>query len=172
MTARELAKSRNFLQVADVDLIQKGIGMIEHPVMIADLGAGSGTTVAAAFESAPEAVIWTVDVDPANLDWAQAIVRSMGTHLRWNPLMMDSVAAAAEFDPNRWDFVMIDTSHEYEHTKAELAAWLPRLNPGGLIWLHDYIGYDGVKQAVDELLENGTLAQLDQSGLGILVRPL
>lgn len=172
MTARELAESRLFLQVEDVDLIQKAVGMLTAPEpWIADLGAGSGTTAAAVFEANPNAQIWTIDISQDNLHWAGAIVESMGKTDRWVALCMDSVAAAEFLGDAMWDLVLIDTSHEYEHTKAELAAWLPRLNPGGLVWLHDYIGYDGVKQACDEFAEIGKLAVLEQSGLGILVRP-
>ena len=85
---------------------------------------------------------------------------------------MDSVQAAEFLSESAWDLVMIDTSHEYEHTKDELNAWIPRLNPGGYVWLHDYIGYDGVKKAVDEFVETRRVNIIEQSGLGILVKPL
>ena len=173
MTARELAESRMFLQVADVELIQKAVGMLaaEEP-WIADLGAGSGTTAAAVFEANRNAKIWTIDISTENLNWAEAIVLSMGMTDYWVALCMDSVQAAEFLSESAWDLVMIDTSHEYEHTKDELNAWIPRLNPGGYVWLHDYIGYDGVKKAVDEFVETRRVNIIEQSGLGILVKPL
>jgi hypothetical protein len=53
----------------------------------------------------------------------------------------------------------LDTSHTYEDTKAELAAWIPKLHPEGLLCGHDYLLYQrpdwsaksGVHQAVDEV---------------------
>lgn len=35
------------------------------------------------------------------------------------------------------DFLFLDTSHEYEHTVAEIAAWWPLVNPQGLLVFHD-----------------------------------
>lgn len=35
------------------------------------------------------------------------------------------------------DFLFLDTSHEYEHTVAEIAAWWPLINPQGLLVFHD-----------------------------------
>jgi predicted O-methyltransferase YrrM len=35
------------------------------------------------------------------------------------------------------DFLFLDTSHEYEHTVAEIAAWWPLINPQGLFVFHD-----------------------------------
>lgn len=35
------------------------------------------------------------------------------------------------------DFLFLDTSHEYLHTKDELRIFVPLMNPGGLLVLHD-----------------------------------
>jgi predicted O-methyltransferase YrrM len=50
--------------------------------------------------------------------------------------------------PTRIDLLFIDTSHEYEATKNEIATYAPRLAPGGVIVLHDSISQDGVRRAV------------------------
>jgi hypothetical protein len=49
------------------------------------------------------------DLDPGVLDWA----------------------------PRECDVLFIDTSHEYEHTLAELRAYVPRVRPGGVVLCHD-----------------------------------
>ena len=50
-----------------------------------------------------------------------------------------------------FDFVFIDADHSYEAVKADLAAWWPRVKPGGLFCGHDYGKREyGVTQAVDE----------------------
>jgi cephalosporin hydroxylase len=33
--------------------------------------------------------------------------------------------------------ILIDTSHEYSHTRAEIAVWAPRLSAGGVLLFHD-----------------------------------
>ena len=69
----------------------------------------------------------------------------------------ESVEAAARVAPASADFVYIDGRHDYKAVSADIAAWFPRIRPGGLLAGHDY--YDGkrdgltygVKRAVDEL---------------------
>ena len=39
--------------------------------------------------------------------------------------------------PAEVDVLFIDTSHEYDHTLAELRAYVPRVAPGGTVLLHD-----------------------------------
>ena len=51
------------------------------------------------------------------------------------------------------DFVYIDARHGYQHVKADIEAWLPRVRPGGIIAGHDYEWrHRGVVQAVYETL--------------------
>jgi predicted O-methyltransferase YrrM len=40
--------------------------------------------------------------------------------------------------PDRYDFIFLDGDHRAPAVYAELAAALARLNPGGVILLHDY----------------------------------
>ena len=49
--------------------------------------------------------------------------------------------------PGEVDVFFLDTSHEYEHTLAELRAYMPRVAPGGIALFHDtnllgWPGYD------------------------------
>jgi hypothetical protein len=39
--------------------------------------------------------------------------------------------------PAKAKLIFIDTSHEYEHTKQEIAAWLPHLAERGILVFHD-----------------------------------
>jgi predicted O-methyltransferase YrrM len=66
---------------------------------------------------------------------------------------MDSVQAAAKFHDGELEIIFVDTVHSYEHTKAEIAAWWPKLKQGGEMLFHDYgpsCGWPGVAKAVDE----------------------
>ena len=50
------------------------------------------------------------------------------------------------------DFVYLDANHSYEAVKQDLASWLPRIRPGGIIAGHDFsLEFPGVRQAVEEL---------------------
>jgi hypothetical protein len=70
----------------------------------------------------------------------------------------DSADAAAETPDGSRDFVFIDADHSYEAVRDDIAAWLPKIRPGGLLCGHDYskpgersaVGWPGVVRAVDE----------------------
>jgi predicted O-methyltransferase YrrM len=62
---------------------------------------------------------------------------------------MSSLEAAAQFEDNSIDFVFIDAAHEYEFVKEDIAAWYPKVKPGGLFAGHDY-NWTGVHKAVSE----------------------
>lgn len=67
----------------------------------------------------------------------------------------DSVKAATMFRDHSVDFVFIDANHAYDHVKADIKAWLPKIASTGMIAGHDYTEPScGVKQAVDEIFGN------------------
>lgn len=68
------------------------------------------------------------------------------------PVRKPSTEAALTFDDGSVDIVFIDACHEYQSVKADIAAWLPKVRPGGIIAGHDYRwrGDDPVKKAVHE----------------------
>ena len=63
-----------------------------------------------------------------------------------------SIEAAADFEDGSLDFVFLDGNHDYDYVKNELAAWYPKVRPGGIFCGHDYGKriWPGVKKAVDE----------------------
>lgn len=68
------------------------------------------------------------------------------------PMQMESAKAAAMLKHESVDFAFIDANHTYEHVKADIEAWRPKVRRGGMLAGHDYGEPCGVKQAVDELL--------------------
>jgi hypothetical protein len=83
----------------------------------------------------------------------------------------DDLQCLAGFPPETFDWVYLDSSHEYEHTRRELALLVPRMKRGGVIcgddW-HDDPAHEhhGVAKAVRELCarEGWTLAERDAFG--------
>lgn len=70
-------------------------------------------------------------------------------------LVADHGEAKAPFRP---DFVFVDGDHDYESVKRDILTWSERLLPGGLLAGHDFPGWPGVKQAVEELLPKAKFA--------------
>lgn len=188
--AHELARTRLMLTVHDVDQIQWATKQLAHvrDLRVWDLGAGSGTTAAAVLSVRSHHVHGsTVDIDQQNLDWARKFLTNTwpsgfvtqdpfpvdGTwmasfdppleNVQWRWINSDSVPTRFKVRNGSVNLLMIDTSHEYEATLAELRWWRAKVaHPDHFVWLDDYSTYPGVKQAVDELLDHGTLQLVEQ----------
>ena len=63
----------------------------------------------------------------------------------------ESLEAAEKFNDGYFDFVYIDSSHEYHSTKKEISAWYKKVKDEGILAGHDYNAPE-VKQAVDETI--------------------
>jgi len=64
---------------------------------------------------------------------------------------LPSTVAAATYPDQSLDFVFLDAAHDYESVKADIAAWLPKVKPSGILAGHDYMcGWPGVDRAVAE----------------------
>ena len=50
-----------------------------------------------------------------------------------------SVEAASDIPDGSLDFVYIDGNHRFEYLVADLAAWTPKVRPGGIVSGHDWI---------------------------------
>jgi hypothetical protein len=77
-------------------------------------------------------------------------------------LMADSLRAASIIAFHSLDFAFIDSDHSYEAVSRDIAAWLPRIKPGGLLCGHDYGSpypwTQGVTRAVDEFAQQQNLS--------------
>jgi len=68
--------------------------------------------------------------------------------------------AAEQVEDNSLDFIFIDADHKYESVCKDIKAWTPKLKPGGMISGHD-THFEGVRQAIDELIPNWLSAGID-----------
>jgi hypothetical protein len=107
------------------------------------------------------------------------------SHPGWTFIHGDDLdpAVQAQF-PGLVDVFFLDTSHEYDLTLKELAAWMPRVRPGGTALFHDTKLYDWpgygwhgdvppVHQALDDYCAETGLSwresEIDgEMGLGII----
>lgn len=76
----------------------------------------------------------------------------------WVFTVKDASEAAKDWQDGTVGFFFLDAGHGLAETRKELAAWLPKMHPQGIMCGHDYFlhlspGWEtisGVKQAVDE----------------------
>jgi cephalosporin hydroxylase len=90
------------------------------------------------------------------------------TYAHWVQLIQKtSVEAAKEFSDDSVDFVFLDDRHEYEALRDGIAAWLPKIKPGGVLAGHDINDhYPGVGQAVREAFGDNVDVRTNPDGWG------
>jgi predicted O-methyltransferase YrrM len=108
--------------------------------------------------------LFTLDHDPAMCEMARSWIARAGLQdfaeiAEGSSLDAGSIDAARKYLRGDPELIIVDSSHEYRSTVAELDLWYPALAPGGLIVLHDTsefaAGFDvtgegGVRRAFSE----------------------
>lgn len=81
----------------------------------------------------------------------EAIIKN-GVEKYVEVLPYGSLDASCKFNDHSLDFIFIDSSHEFEPTKAEIRLWWRKLLDKGIIAGHDYTSCEPVKNAVDLII--------------------
>ena len=114
-----------------------------RPRLIVELGTRGGVSTRTLLAAAEitNAQVLSIDIDDCSgVDLPDRLRE------RWTFIRADDVAFAGEpftsFCATRAltplaEVILVDTSHLYEHTCAEIKCWLPRLGQGGVIMFHD-----------------------------------
>jgi predicted O-methyltransferase YrrM len=101
---------------------------------VLELGVRSGTSTAALLWAVERAGghLWSVDLEQPRVPSWWALVG------RWTLTVGDDLdPGVLAAQPDEVDLLLLDTSHDHDHTLAELAAYVPRVRPGGLVCCHD-----------------------------------
>lgn len=111
------------------------------------------------FAGSEEHKKWNLDISNL-LDAFTKNIERFGVKDKINTLVMSTVEAAAKFEPESVDLVLLDAAHDYDSVKADLLNWYPKLKPGGYLFCDDYEpGWPGVMRAVKTVgLEGKVLA--------------
>lgn len=136
-------------------LVRETMGVAERtgrgPTVV-ELGVRTGQSTVAflhAIERIGDGRLWSVDHDTPRV---AAIVT---VHPAWTFVRSDDLRAARRA-PTPIDVLFVDTSHTRPHTHAELAAYAPKVRPGGRIILHDTTPTCGVWGALGDWLHGRT----------------
>jgi predicted O-methyltransferase YrrM len=115
--------------------------------------------------------LWCVDSDPRFLAAARDNLsrHGVGSNVEFvNGFSLDP--AVLNTLPGEIDLLFIDASHDYDETKRELAVYVPRLSPGGMVALHDSVSWNGVRRAVLDVWDQfETLTFATEFGNGVTV---
>ena len=167
MRAQEVADDYEYLKHGELTFLIELIRSLPDNPLVANMGAGAGTSGLAILEARDDSFLVTVDlydrVRPAGAlgNERLQVKRSKLMHRR-GVICCDSALAGKnwwEHKEKKWwrrkvDMVFHDAVHNYDMLKAELEAWLPRVRAHGIIAVHDYTSeyWGGVAEAVDEVL--------------------
>lgn len=125
---------------------------------VIELGVRTGVSTSAFLAAAERAggYVWSVDIESPRVPahWADSGL--------WTMTVGDDLTVP--LPGGRWDLLFIDTSHERDHTLAELERYAPLLRPGGLILAHDTAWFPGVREALDDWCGPRSLAWLEWGG--------
>lgn len=178
LTSEAVRRAFCYFFTNELTLLKSIINGVESsPCVVVNIGAGAGTSGLAILESRPDVRLHTVDVQAADspfgclhaeLEVCKAAGYTYGE--RWFQYHWDSKALAAQWT-EPVDVCFIDGDHEYEGCAGDILGWLPHIQPGGFMVVHDYrkgdiptgadgyhadgphpVSFDGVDRAVDELL--------------------
>ena len=136
-------------------------GLLENPRRGAEIGVECGHFTEYLMQSFPELEMIAVDpwlASGAFSNWPMVGIEKE-FHERMAPyserltvIKSRSVDAAGQVENESLDFVFIDAEHTYEAVLDDIAAWQPKVKPGGLLAGHDFSRkYPGVMRAVSEI---------------------
>lgn len=108
--------------------------------------------------------LFSIDIDPIVSEFTDAWIKKAGLQDYVSVNISDSAAPdmpqkAEEYLKGNIELVIIDSSHQYRHTKQELDLWFPKLKKTGIIAMHDIsefatdfdsTGEGGVEKALNE----------------------
>jgi cephalosporin hydroxylase len=152
---------------------------IPSPARIVEVGLGHGKScifLAEAILNAGKEIERFIAVDNCAYGGASqrnAIIRNLvmsGVGNQIEFLEMSSLDASTKFPDGYFHYVFLDSSHEYNQTRAELKLWFPKILHDGLLAGHDFTSSEnqGVGQAVKELIPaNRLLTSQTRDGNGI-----
>jgi len=127
------------------------VGMGAQKVI--ELGVNTGESTVAFLEAlqVTGGKLFSVDIVPCVQ--ARAMMQGYGLTKNWAFTMENDLDYVKKWDGGQVDIVFVDTSHEREQTKKEIAAFEPLLRPGGVMVFHDTVTYPtGVFEPILEFL--------------------
>jgi predicted O-methyltransferase YrrM len=136
----------------------------------AEVGVYQGTSFAylmvEVINSGKDIEVWGIDGWP--FDWNNILQRFLDNMKpvegKFKYIQGNSWESAERFQDKSLDFVFIDADHDYDSVRKDIAAYLPKVKPGGVISGHDYNNvWEGLRRAVDERFGDRVIANPKES---------
>jgi len=150
--------------------------------VLLELGVEEGVSTIALLSACSlieKAHLWSVDLAPCL--GAKTKISELGLESFWTFTQIDDLEYAKTWN-KPIDFLFVDTSHEFAHTKKEIERYSPYIRKGGVIFFHD-INRHGVARPIydcfganpkdwtyETILKPDLVRPYPEYGLGVLKR--
>lgn len=125
------------------------------PGNVLELGVRHGLSTAVIGVACHDSGKRLISVDCEPCAGAKDIMRKFGLESEWTFIQSDD--RVVNLPEKEYGFIFVDTSHEREHTRQEIALFAPMVKPGGYMGFHDtYLNgeyWPGVADPVYEFLD-------------------
>jgi predicted O-methyltransferase YrrM len=172
MKAIERTGADYYIQVSDVELIQKTMRLLRYIPICVNIGAAMGTSTLAMLEARADAFVFSIDIKDCPLE-LEALEQS---DIEWKHRYEFNQGDSHESIGKEWlflvDFVFVDGDHSYVGCYEDGRVWYKNLAPGGYIAFHDYEAdmLPEVKRAVDAISAELGMEFVEQVGKLIVFR--
>lgn len=174
------------LAQSDTDINVYLMSLYNIPVQInaqtiVELGAGQSTFALTAAANMTKGQFYSFDMGPAPQTWCRGFPTGIGileNEERFHFTQISDIDAEKSWS-KPIDFLFLDTSHTYQHTRQELEVWPRHVRQGGIFVMHDtaHEAGDGMgcRKALNEWIDSSkyTIVHLLDPkiiGLSIMVK--
>lgn len=134
---------------------------------VIELGVNLGESTVALLEAVHATQGTLISVDIQLLPNVTPMLTEYGLISRWQFNLSDDLEFAKKYPKDKpADLIFIDTSHTFDQTTKEIAAYEPLLRPGGIMVFHDTVSfYEGVQKPINNFLKkHGALYERKPNG--------
>lgn len=151
-----------FLHKAEWHALKALLALVPDKGTAVNIGAGAGTSGLILREAAQLSKSWTVDIQGpgspfGSLEGERNAFANAG--IAWDPKRHDQICGDSKAVGKSWkgpglDFLFIDGDHSYDGCAGDILSWLPHMNAGSIVAIHDYAPapWADVVAATDALL--------------------
>lgn len=134
--------------------------LLRNPI-VANIGAGSGTSGILFLECRPDLYLFTIDIENKDSPFGSLFSERKAFEKyklldcgRYTQIIGDSKKVGLVFPEQFFDLVFVDGDHSYEGCSGDITSWLPRVKKGGFMAFHDYTRdvWPDVARAVDSMM--------------------
>ena len=134
MNSYDIAKQFKMLSVEEVDLLKKCAVMLPHNPVIVNIGANVGTSSVAVLEARPDAVVFSIDINPNILERSNA--EDCGIDASRIIRILQSSQEVGKSFPYQVDMTFVDGGHTDEDLTGDIYGWIPKTKY--IAVYHDY----------------------------------